>query len=197
MSRYKDHRKPRRHRDEDGPPFAEVGFVPSFFQSPSPAIAEPVQAQVKWFDAGKGFGFVKVSDGREAYLPLRVLEAFGNSGVAEGAHLKVVLEETRKGHQVAQVLEIGEGSKTSPHATVGEASVVGSEVRLETAGTVKWYNVEKGFGFIAPETGGKDVFVHASALSRSGLTALVEGQKVLFEQGQGKRGTEAQSLRLA
>ncbi|BAV52681.1 cold-shock protein (plasmid) [Mesorhizobium loti] len=151
---------------------------------------------MKWFNAGKGFGFVKVSDGREAYLPLRVLEGIGSRDVAAGARLKVTLEETRKGHQVAQVLEIGEVSPTEPtSADVDEASVV-LEPRLETAGTVKWYNPDKGFGFIAPETGGKDVFVHANQLSRAGLTVLVEGQKVLFEHGQGKKGPEAQSIRL-
>ncbi|BCH04957.1 hypothetical protein MesoLj131b_69560 (plasmid) [Mesorhizobium sp. 131-2-5] len=197
MSRYKDYRKPRRHRDDDEPlALPERVFEPSFFQRPSPAIAEPVDAQVKWFNAGKGFGFVKVSDGREAYLPLRVLEGIGSRDVAAGARLKVTLEETRKGHQVAQVLEIGEVSPTVPtSADVDEASVV-LEPRLETAGTVKWYNPDKGFGFIAPETGGKDVFVHANQLSRAGLTVLVEGQKVLFEHGQGKKGPEAQSIRL-
>lgn len=98
MSRYKDYRKPRRHRDDDEAfSFVEPGFVPSFFQRPSAAAAKPVEAEVKWFNASKGFGFVKVSDGREAYLPLRVLEAAGSRGVAEGARLKVTLEETRKG----------------------------------------------------------------------------------------------------
>lgn len=117
--------------------------------------------------------------------------------MADGARLKVTLEETRKGHQVAQVLEIMEGTQTPTRASAAETSLIRSGAREETAGTVKWYNGEKGFGFIALETGGKDVFVHASALSRSGLSVLVEGQKVLFEQGQGKKGAEVQSVRLA
>ncbi|MGO4740475.1 cold-shock protein [Bosea sp. 2KB_26] len=48
-------------------------------------------------------------------------------------------------------------------------------------GTVKWYNETKGYGFIAPDTGGKDVFVHATALERAGLRGLAEGQKVTYD----------------
>ena len=48
-------------------------------------------------------------------------------------------------------------------------------------GTVKWFNGQKGFGFIEPEDGGKDVFVHISAVERAGMTSLQEGQKVSFE----------------
>ena len=48
-------------------------------------------------------------------------------------------------------------------------------------GTVKWFNSQRGFGFIEPETGGKDVFVHISAVERSGMSSLSEGQKVSFE----------------
>ena len=48
-------------------------------------------------------------------------------------------------------------------------------------GTVKWFNAQKGFGFIEPETGGKDVFVHISALERAGMSTLSEGQKVTFD----------------
>jgi CspA family cold shock protein len=50
-----------------------------------------------------------------------------------------------------------------------------------TKGTVKFYNTQKGFGFIEPEDGGKDVFVHATALERAGIGSLVEGQKVTFD----------------
>jgi cold shock protein len=56
-----------------------------------------------------------------------------------------------------------------------------------TKGTVKFYNVQKGFGFIEPEDGGKDVFVHATALERAGINTLVEGQKVSFETEQDSR----------
>jgi cold shock protein len=52
---------------------------------------------------------------------------------------------------------------------------------LEIEGSVKWYNSEKGFGFISPDNGEKDVFVHATALGRSGLSALEEGQRVVFQ----------------
>ena len=54
-------------------------------------------------------------------------------------------------------------------------------------GTVKWFNSTKGFGFIAPDEGGADVFVHISAVERSGLSSLVEGQKVSFEIAQDRR----------
>jgi cold shock protein len=50
-----------------------------------------------------------------------------------------------------------------------------------TTGTVKWFNATKGFGFIAPDGGGNDAFVHVSAVERAGLSTLVEGQKVSFE----------------
>jgi CspA family cold shock protein len=56
-----------------------------------------------------------------------------------------------------------------------------------TKGTVKFYNVQKGFGFIQPDDGGKDVFVHATALERAGITRLVEGQKVSFDTEQDSR----------
>jgi CspA family cold shock protein len=67
----------------------------------------------------------------------------------------------------------------------------------EQQGTVKWYNQAKGFGFIAPEDGGKDVFVHASALRRAGLTELAEGQRVMILISQGQKGPEAASIRVA
>jgi len=58
-------------------------------------------------------------------------------------------------------------------------------------GTVKWFNTTKGFGFIAPETGGKDVFVHISAVERSGLTGLADNQKVSFDVEAGRDGRES------
>lgn len=58
-------------------------------------------------------------------------------------------------------------------------------------GTVKWFNSTKGFGFIEPEGGSKDVFVHISAVERSGLTNLADGQKVTFDVEDGRDGRES------
>ena len=64
-------------------------------------------------------------------------------------------------------------------------------------GTVKWFNATKGYGFIQPDDGGKDVFVHVSALERSGLRTLAEGALVEVDLRQGKKGPEADRIQLA
>ena len=66
-----------------------------------------------------------------------------------------------------------------------------------TIGTVKFFNTSKGFGFIAPEGGGKDVFVHATAVEAAGMRTLVEGQKVSFDIQPDARGPKAVNLKQA
>jgi CspA family cold shock protein len=61
-------------------------------------------------------------------------------------------------------------------------------------GTVKWFNADKGFGFIQPDEGGEDLFVHFSAIQAQGYKSLDEGQKVSFEVGQGQKGPQAQNV---
>ena len=63
-----------------------------------------------------------------------------------------------------------------------------------TLGTVKWFNNEKGFGFIAPENGGKDVFVHHSAIQGSGYKSLAEGDRVQFDVTTGPKGDQASNV---
>ncbi|UVE94468.1 cold-shock protein [Dietzia sp. B32] len=62
-------------------------------------------------------------------------------------------------------------------------------------GTVKWFNAEKGYGFIAPEDGSADLFVHYSSIEGSGFKSLEENQRVEFEVGEGQKGPQAQDVR--
>ncbi len=74
-----------------------------------------------------------------------------------------------------------------------EVSVCAKEITMAT-GTVKWFNAEKGFGFIAQDEGGPDVFVHYSAIATTGFRELTEGQKVEFTVVQGPKGPQAENV---
>lgn len=65
---------------------------------------------------------------------------------------------------------------------------------MPTQGTVKWFNEEKGFGFITPEGGGKDCFVHHSAIQGTGFKKLIEGERVEFEVVEGQKGPAAENV---
>jgi CspA family cold shock protein len=87
------------------------------------------------------------------------------------------------------------------HPSVGDASVRcvcgGKGSATVATGTVKWFNAEKGFGFISQPDGGADVFVHHSAIQMSGFRSLEEGQAVEFDLQEGPKGLQAVDVRLA
>ncbi len=70
-----------------------------------------------------------------------------------------------------------------------------SRIHIMAQGTVKWFNADKGFGFIAQDGGGDDVFVHFSAIQTQGYKSLDEGQKVEFDVTQGPKGPQAENVR--
>ena len=86
---------------------------------------------------------------------------------------------------------------TEPSCRILRAALHMGDITMAN-GTVKWFNTAKGFGFIAPEGGRKDVFVHISAVERAGLTGLKDNQKVTFDIVSGRDGREsAENLELA
>ena len=211
MGRGRDWRPPRRRGfDDDDFSFAAPrGVARPSFSAPRPRderpAGPPTKAVVKWFNAEKGFGFVEPSDGSgDAFLHISALERAGHSAVSPGATLEVQLSQGQKGPQVAAVLDVDasmasagpsrESSRSGPRAPRQEPA---SGDTVEMLGAVKWFNAEKGFGFIAPSDGSKDVFVHVTVLRRSNLSTLDDGQAVRMRVGPGRKGPEAVSISLA
>jgi CspA family cold shock protein len=158
------------------------------------------QATVKWYKADKGFGFVEIADGGgDAFLHASVLERAGANAVEPGAVLRVRTGPGQKGLQVTEVLEVTAGAappRSAPRPMGGDRypASPSPDSGTEVQGNVKWYNPDKGFGFVAPADGGKDVFVHATALERSGLRTLSEGQAVRMLVVQGRKGPEVATI---
>ena len=163
-----------------------------------------VQATVKWFNSEKGYGFAALSDGSgDVFLHVNTLQAAGVQSVNPGATLKIRVGQGPKGRQIDQVISVDESTAEQPGQRRPQFARPRSDAprrqvdlssAVETMGTVKWYNPDKGFGFITPQNGGKDVFIHATVLERAGLGPLQEGQSVRMGVVQGAKGPEAGTI---
>src|SRR5271154_6120010 len=204
-SRDRDFRPTRRRAFDDDnfeTPRRSFGTTPGFpAQRFEPPSGPPVQAVVKWYNLDKGFGFVELADGSgDAFLHVSVVERSGHGSVPPGATLEVRAGPGPKGPQVTEILSVDSSTaqQEKPRRARPERPMYppATGATVEESGTVKWYNAMKGFGFIASDRGGKDIFVHASALDRAGIAGLTEGQRVAVDVIDGRKGPEATGLRL-
>ena len=149
---------------------------------------------MKWFDPGKGFGFVVAQEGGpDILLHANVLRNFGQSSVADGAGIEIVVQETSRGVQAVDVLRI-DPPVADTAAPLADFEEIDPEVirsaPLEPA-RVKWFDKAKGFGFGNVFGRAEDVFIHIEVLRRSGLADLQPGEAVGLRTVEGKRGRMA------
>jgi cold shock protein len=202
----RDHRRSRFDDDTySGPDTYQDGprqpFRPSSRTDAAPT-GPAIDAIVKWFNPEKGFGFVELADGSgDAFLHIGVLERGGHATVLPETKLRVQVGQGQKGPQVTAVLELDASTAAASQPRMapkepGRRERPDPATASEMHGTVKWFNGEKGFGFVAAEDGGKDVFLHISILDRAGIQVLPEGQQVRMRVVKTQRGREAISVAL-
>lgn len=155
---------------------------------------QTVHGVVKWFDPTKGYGFI-VSDegGPDILLHINVLRNFGQSSVADGAVVHLIVNDTTRGVQAVEVLEIEPPKREdvpvlSDFAELDMCAV--SSQPLEAA-RVKWFDKGKGFGFANVFGRPEDVFLHVEVLRQSGLADLQPGEALAMRVIEGKRGRMA------
>lgn len=175
------------------------------------SMSDKLTGIVSWFSATKGFGFVKPNDGSEdVFLHATVLQQFGIADLRDGATVTCEVVPGKKGRQASMLIDVDEstaqaGGSRPPRPARGgfDSAPRGGRASYgadddasgpEIMGVVKWFNGTKGFGFITPDSGGKDVFLHASVLRRAGLNEVEPGQRVRFTAVERDKGPEARSL---
>lgn len=189
-------------------------------RSPRPTTGTRISAHVKWFNSEKGFGFVSPTDGTpDAFLHASVLAPMQLTSLPEGAPITCEVAQGPKGPQVVRIIDVGSaparagggggggmggggygggggggggGMSSGGYGGGGGGgggAAPGSGEMI--TGAVKWFKPEKGFGFIAADDGGKDVFIHKSVLRRCGIMSLDADQRVQMTVQSTAKGREA------
>lgn len=175
----------------------------NFEHSASRSGFGPQRATVKWFNSTKGFGFVTLEDGSDAFCHASALASLPSAELPQGATVFCDVAHGQRGMQVTNVHSVDlSTAESQPSRGVGGGGPRPQRGPRESSGPmgdghVKFFNEQKGFGFVVPASGGSDVYVHASALRRSGIPTLMPEQRVRFSTRQGMKGVEVDRIELA
>ncbi|MGJ7442179.1 cold-shock protein [Aquipuribacter sp. MA13-6] len=168
-------------------------LLPLAADTPQPVPSDGADGTVSWYDEDKGFGFVTpAAGGEDVFVHVRALTG-GLTSLAEGDRVTYDVVQSEKGPQARNLhlvkapaprgASVPAGRGRPPHPEATDAPVRGGE------GVVARYDAERGFGFITPDAGGADLFVHVSVLG--GADSLVEGERVRYKVRQSERGPQA------
>lgn len=154
-----------------------------------------LRGKVKWFNAVKGYGFLALDiDNSDAFLHVTTLRQAGHEDLKPGATVVCAGVRGPKGWQVMKVIDVDQS--TASVMTTKPPSIPDDIAMSDyIAALVKWYNNERGYGFVTRETAEGDIFVHAAVLRRHGLESLTPGQKVMIRIAEGQKGLQVVEIR--
>lgn len=184
-----------------------------------PISQASAKGKVKWFNATKGYGFITLDNGGDAFCHASALQATGHSDVPPGTSIVCDLADSQRGLQVVAVHSVDTSTAEAPSRAPrgdrfggggdrfggggGYGGGGGGYGHRDSApsgpmveGKIKFFNDQKGFGFVMPDSGSGDIYLHASALRRSGVQVVEPDQRIRYSTRQGNKGVEVDKVEI-